>query len=266
MHKFITVCVGKKYPTFYVNALYRQVKNNFKAPFEFYCVADELEGADPGIKWIPAPIALPGWWNKLYLYSPYMPKGRLVYLDLDVVILQDFTDLIVDYHGDFMGDEDHIHFGHTTFGTGNTQYALPPIDCSLGTALVVTNAHQHLHLWQFYIDNKRLVEEVFATHGDQVYVSWRLGGCFDLLERVAPDTHGFYSYKFDIKKCKVELSQCKFINFHGHPKPHESGEEFVRMAWGFDSLPVYKPPREAIKRWPPDGNKRWIGEIHKKCP
>ena len=232
---FITVSVGPKYGPEYVNALYKAVCKHYTGvqKWAFYCVTDQpADKLEAGIRIIRPleSIEVPGWWNKLYLFTPLMPKGRLCYMDLDLVVVGDFGSIVDGYDGEFMGDEDHIHFGSELFKLGDYANNLPPIDCSLGTAFVVMDSGFGRHIWRHYISNQDFVHRVFKRHGDQVYISWQLNGKFDLLERLRPDDHGFASYKFNIKgeapenainSKQMKVEDCRFINFHGDPKPRK---------------------------------------------
>lgn len=239
MYNFITVCVGPRYGPEYPNATFNMVKRHFHEPFNFYCVTDhERRMGDPcrlntDIEIIRPTHDLTGWWNKMYLFSPLMPEGRLIYLDLDVVIMNDITDLITSYQGEYCGDEDHIHYGEGIFGSGKAHPQFGPIDCSLGTALVSMKAHHHPWVWEKYLARRQEVEKVFHRHGDQVFTSWALNGRFDLWEQLYPETHGFCSYRFDIVQKKQDPLKQRFINFHGNPKPHEAvkSDAWLKEHW-----------------------------------
>lgn len=213
------------------------VCRHFKLPFNFFCITDKDGGLLPNITVIKPTHNLTGWWNKLYMFSPLMPKGRLIYLDLDVVIVNDITGLISSYKGDYCGDEDHIHFGEGIFGNGRRHPEFGPIDCSLGTAVVSMRAGSHPEVWEKYLARKEEVERVFHRHGDQVFTSWALNGKFDLWERLYPDSHGIGSYRFDVlgnhphgKKAPRPYSDFRIVNFHGQPKPAEVKEPWVIQA------------------------------------
>lgn len=237
---FITVAVGQKYGPDYPNAVYNMVRKHYngKHKIRFYCVTDHKSGLNPDINVI-RPLSsykIPGWWNKLYLFTPLMPKGRLVYIDLDVVIVNDISELIDNYDGPFCGDEDHLHFGAGPFREGKPKYGIPPIDCSLGTAFIMMDSGHGRHIWTHYLKNQKMVHEAFNRHGDQVYISWQLDGKFDLLEDIYPLNHGFCSYRFNILGEKVAgvirpevkpWHQWRMINFHGSYKPMELKDKYA---------------------------------------
>lgn len=101
------VCLkwGTKYGPEYVNRLYHMVSRNLTRPFVFHCLTERAEGLDPAI--VPLSLEtspqLSGWWYKLSLFRQdfYGLRGNLLYLDLDVVIV-DNIDFLADLPGDFL--------------------------------------------------------------------------------------------------------------------------------------------------------------------
>jgi hypothetical protein len=84
----------------YVNKLYAGLVRNIMGGvfFKFMCFTDNLEqeGYMSGIKLMPLPEGIPGWWNKLYLFKQGLfPRNeRIVFIDLDTVISGDVTNII----------------------------------------------------------------------------------------------------------------------------------------------------------------------------
>lgn len=92
MSSDITIaCVktGTKYSSEYVNKLESMVKRHLKVPFSFLCITDDPTGVN--CKTVPVMDDLPGWWAKLTLFAPkpYGIEGKILFLDLDIVILED---------------------------------------------------------------------------------------------------------------------------------------------------------------------------------
>lgn len=100
------VCLkwGEKYPSQYVNRLYRMVERHLDRPFRFFCLTENPQGLDSQIT--PLPIeqeGLQGWWYKLTLFKKnfYDLSGPILYFDLDVVIVGNIN-FLVDLPGDFL--------------------------------------------------------------------------------------------------------------------------------------------------------------------
>ncbi len=88
---------GRKYSAKYVNILYHSVKRNLSLDYDFVCLTDNKQGLDEGIKTfdlIDIPVPKEGKnssWRRLALFSPEIAsacgiKGRVLYIDLDVII------------------------------------------------------------------------------------------------------------------------------------------------------------------------------------
>ena len=101
---------GKRYPAFYVNRLYVQVKRNLSRPFRFVCVTDDPEGIDSAVDCVPFPEnpqvfgrPWPNLFSKLCLFKPGFAdlKGPTLFLDVDLLVIREL-DRFFDYHpGDF---------------------------------------------------------------------------------------------------------------------------------------------------------------------
>lgn len=91
---FVCVCTDK-YPTKYAEILIKRLNDVSKLDFEYFCITDRPEE----VKHFAQPIKpfkkTEGWWNKCNLFSPEMPKGYFVYLDLDIVIIKNFDEEIL---------------------------------------------------------------------------------------------------------------------------------------------------------------------------
>ena len=96
---------GTKYGVDYVNRLYRMVQRHLQRPFRFYCLTENASGLTPGINVLPLETSaeLSGWWYKLALFKAdfFGLQGQLLYLDLDLVIVNDI-DFLCDTPGDFL--------------------------------------------------------------------------------------------------------------------------------------------------------------------
>jgi hypothetical protein len=81
---------GDKYSAQYVNRLFNMVKRHTTGDVGFYCITENPVGLDDHIKVIPLPQnkSLQGWWYKPFVFSKEFPvQGKLLFLDLDIVII-----------------------------------------------------------------------------------------------------------------------------------------------------------------------------------
>lgn len=101
------VCLkwGNKYPAEYVNRLYQMVSNNISIPYRFVCLTEDSYGITDGIETKPIAIDpdLRGWWYKLQLFQRELHdlKGPTLFLDLDVVIVDNIDELFYFKKNDF---------------------------------------------------------------------------------------------------------------------------------------------------------------------
>ncbi|WP_077035231.1 glycosyltransferase [Pelomonas sp. KK5] len=90
---------GTKYGPEYVNRLYAMVRRHLKGDFTFVCLTDRTEGIRAEVQCFPIPemniaeAKRDGAWKKLTTFEAdlYGLKGTALFLDLDVVIVDDIT-------------------------------------------------------------------------------------------------------------------------------------------------------------------------------
>ena len=99
------------FPVEYVTRLRSMVKRHLHRAHRFVCLTDNgylLPGIDTMV--VPTPfVGIKGWWSKIHLFDPGRFKGRVLYLDLDTLIV-DALDPIVDYPSPFALIPDAGHF------------------------------------------------------------------------------------------------------------------------------------------------------------
>ena len=100
---------GTKYGPEYVNRLYAMVRRHLKGDFKFVCLTDDGNGVNPAVQIFPIPEVLmkaakrDGGWKKLTTFEADLHglKGTALFLDLDVVIVDDITPFF-EVPGDFL--------------------------------------------------------------------------------------------------------------------------------------------------------------------
>ena len=101
MINFACVFYGDKYTFPYVRNLHSMVKRNLTVPHRFICFTDNTvihrrkEFKNTNIEFKPFKRHdFNGWFNKLQLFSTQSElKGDTLYMDLDVVIMQNIDDM-----------------------------------------------------------------------------------------------------------------------------------------------------------------------------
>jgi hypothetical protein len=90
----LTVCTDA-YPIVYAEILIKKLRSVSKLNINYYCLTDRPEEIADWATALTPPIKTHGWWNKLNLFSPEMPKGWNLYMDIDIVIQQNFDEEIL---------------------------------------------------------------------------------------------------------------------------------------------------------------------------
>lgn len=82
----------KVYSPKWVERLQAMVKKNLSIPHRFVC----LSNVDVPCERIPLSHShtWPGWWSKIELFTPGLFKGRVLYLDLDLVVMKDLAPFV----------------------------------------------------------------------------------------------------------------------------------------------------------------------------
>ena len=118
---------GEKFPADEVNRLHRNVQRWVSGPLRFVCFTDNPQGLAPGIDHFPLPpVPVVGHlnnrgWKKLGLLANPLGdlKGTLLYLDLDVAMVQPL-DPFFDLPGAFRVIRDYKPVRYRHAFTGNT--------------------------------------------------------------------------------------------------------------------------------------------------
>lgn len=107
----VVLCMkwGTKYGPEYVNRLYAMVKRHLRGDFSFVCLTDNDQGVRQEVRCLPIPsLKLPAHipergWTKLTTFESDLHhlQGTALFLDLDVVIVDDITPLF-EHPGEFL--------------------------------------------------------------------------------------------------------------------------------------------------------------------
>jgi hypothetical protein len=90
------------YDVEYVARLASMVRRALARPYTFVCLTDQPRAVPAGVTplAVPSPRPLKGWWSKIELFRPARFTGRVLFLDLDSLVV-DALDPIVDYPAPF---------------------------------------------------------------------------------------------------------------------------------------------------------------------
>lgn len=150
------------------------------------------------------PIDLVKWWNKLYLFKPGVLSGRVLFIDLDTVILGSLDELAA-YDGEFCILRDFHK--QLLYGSG-----LMAWKAGVGSAI-----------WEDFV----LSGCPDVSRGDQAWIQKRMPEA-EFFQDLYPGQ--CLSYKVHCAK-NGPLPNARVICFHGDPRPHEVADLPWMAAW-----------------------------------
>jgi hypothetical protein len=178
---------GGEYRPEHVMALRRGVAANLPVPHDFVPLVD----ADP---W-------PGWWAKLGLLRPGRFVGRVVYLDLDSVVVGDLSALAA-YAGPF----------------GMLSDFLRPVRPASGVMAWEAGNEPSRAIWDAWVRDPDGHMHTHQGGGDQAFIRSVVGDGVDRLQDHVPGQ--LVSYKVH---CKDGLpANARVCCAHGRPKPWDA--------------------------------------------
>lgn len=228
---------GAKYPAEYVNRLRRMVARNLSCPHTFHCLTDDPRGVDEGIVLHPLTPPDPGTcWNKLRLFEQgtAAPGTVILYLDLDVVVTGRLDDLLSwRPEEDFVGQPDWNRplFPQFNSSVMRLQAGAHPEVADSFREKTSRGALQRRQEWDCTTRSREKVVYWRGWRrfgGDQEWITDALRPKKKVRSRAFPPGW-IVSYK---KHGRHGLpAGAKIVVFHGSPKPHEVGNDYVRENW-----------------------------------
>lgn len=195
------VCVfqmNKKtiYDKEYINKLYRGIKRNYQNKFNFFC----LSNVDTDVETIKLKNNWPGWWSKIELFRKNLFDGPVLYLDLDVVIMNSIDSVFqnTNYKNFYM-----IHSVTPESGNANSS--------------IMTWQGDYSFIYDNFLGNKDIIMSRYQKGnliGDQAYIQSVLSNLKFLDENLIKWNHWSINQK-------VDVINPKFYIFCGKSKkPH----------------------------------------------
>jgi len=150
---------NNRYTEMWVEKMRNMVARNMTVPYEFVCLSN-IPFKMKGVKVIPLKYNLPGWWSKLELFRNDLPigRGRVLYLDLDLVILSSL-DPFINFEGDIAICDSFVD---------NTDAKDPGIRRGYNSSVISYNYPVTLPIWDTFIKRKEHWME--QCRGDQDYL------------------------------------------------------------------------------------------------
>lgn len=207
----VTVCTDD-YPMVYPVKLHRQFQRLTRLSVSHYCITDRPSELSNNIMPITPFIKSEGWWNKINLYSSQMPKGIILYMDLDIVILQNF-------------DAEIIAMSECGYSISCVSDAISWKGEKFSSSLMCFKSGEHNEIFERFEKFESAI--VGREGGDQVWTGPQIESIY-----YADDHYPNLkkNLKFDLarKTPENELilpqtidSRVKLVDCGGRPKPHE---------------------------------------------
>lgn len=168
----------------------------------FVCLSDVPIA---GVETIPLQHDWPRWWPKIEMFRPglFPPESRVLYLDLDTLIVGDLTPLR-DYRGPGMVLAD-LGRPRTMIGSGVLMWDAVPGGWQEGIYSAFMRDSQGIQRRNSSRMDKWLLP--FVDHLDRVQECYPGWAC---------------SYKIDARKVGGVPPMARVLCFHGRPRPHEA--------------------------------------------
>ena len=189
-----------------------------------YCITDRPTELPKGCIAIRSDPDSKGWWNKVNLFSPEMPKGWNFYLDIDTVLLRNFDDEIkwaIAKNPKMACVSDAIGW----------------MGCKFSSSFMIFESGSQSKIYENYMNQKNNLQD-FAG-GDQVWVGPQLDEIL-YLDEFFPNLKR--NLKFHIatnisNEGSITLpntisDDIKIIDCGGRPKPDELGMlSYIKKNW-----------------------------------
>lgn len=204
----------------YVARLFDGIKENMPAGIDYRCICltDDPATVPQTIDVRFVEDELTGWWAKLNLFKPdvFNPGDRILYFDLDTIILGDLAGL-AGYAGRFASLRDPFEGG------------------ILNSSIMAWEAGTFDHVWTRWDEAGR---PQFDPRGDQNWIGQIIGVKPDYWHEMLPKQT--VSFKKDCWLSGAIPKDARVLFFHGRPRPHECQAPFVRELWN-------RPPQVAAR-------------------
>ena len=206
----------------YPETLHQQFERMSNLKVNHYCITDRPDEVGNWAVPITPFVTSSGWWNKINLYSKDMPSGVILYLDLDIVILQNF-------------DEEINFMVESSESMKCVSDAIGWHESSFSSSLMCFESGIHDPIFQKFKANESNIKGLDG--GDQVWTAPHLGD-IKFLDQTFPNLKK--NLKFDIasrsgNKFDIPLSideNIKLVDCGGRPKPHELGKlPYIKANW-----------------------------------
>ena len=168
------------------------------------------------------------WWYKMQMFNSEHFRGRLLYMDLDVVL----TDNI-----DWIWAQDTRYF----WAVHDFRYLWRSTWTGMNSSVMLWDTQRWAHIWQEF-QNNNIAATVKQYHGDQDFLNAHIKG----KDLRFLDSERISSWRWQIKDGGMDMRsklyhkpgagailppKTSMVIFHGSPKPHEVSDPVMSRYW-----------------------------------
>ena len=224
---------GDLYSWDYVEKLHSMLSRNFSVPVKLHVFTEATRSVpDHMVKHRLTPLPdiharRRAWWYKMQMFNPEHVPGRLIYFDLDTVIVSNLDWMLSLDTRYFWAIHDYKRLWRQAWS-------------GINSSVMVWDCQQYAHIWQHFSHN---LDNILSTHrGDQDYIGAQLAPN----QKQFFDQHLIRSWRWEIKDGGFDIHSrtyrrpcagsvltpgCSVMVFHGNPKPHQVCDPVVSQYW-----------------------------------
>ncbi len=195
------VHVRPKYSPDYVDLLQDAVARHLPQPYRFVCITDQPRTVMGRHNHRVGGKLWPGWWSKMHLFDPEILRGRVIYLDLDTLVLDSLIPLVALPPGFYM-----------------LRDFLVPERYGSGVMVIDGGSSECKSLYNYWKSNPRAHISQHLVHGDQEFIARHYPG---EIRRLQEYVSGIVSVRVDCSRGESgPPARSRLVCFHGQQKPH----------------------------------------------
>lgn len=226
---------GTVYDWTYVDKLYAMLSRNFSKPINLHVWTEAKRIVPaPYIKheleeWPGISGARKSWWYKMQMFNPIHFRERLIYFDLDVIIMNNI---------DWMATLDTRYF----WSVRDFRYHFRGAWNGINSSIMVWHVEHWRQIWMTFCENN-IHSITRRFQGDQDF----LNSYLDAKYKRYLDQDLIKSWRWEIKDGGMDFKKRIYkrpgagsvippnthvMIFHGQPKPHEIQDPIIQKNWG----------------------------------
>lgn len=220
--QILCVCkTGGPYSYEYVKNLFNAVRRHSTELFSFVCLTDDDEVIEKAnFDTIELKHGWPGWWSKIELFRPDLPKIPSVYFDLDTVIKGNI---------DFLLQQAHSHAFITL--RGFTHRFKKPGHMNFASGIMAGSFWEYSQVYDSFLKDPRRCmtkKQENWMHGDQGFIASVIG-----VDNV-PRLQEFLPENYIVGKKRINQAgkipeETRVIAWSGEPRLHELSQRKERL-------------------------------------